>query len=182
MALLLAVSASVVGALLLTGGQSHSAQAQASFAVLKRPLPNATAPLDDPILSALHGHNPKLELAAARVLLADSVGTIWLASSTDGGLCLVEKVAQPDSKSGVTSRFSCQDATAVAKRGMVAGVPGEWYGLVPDGAGPVYASVGGQSIAVDVSNGAFRLPEQASSVTLPGSAPEALPQALPSGP
>lgn len=103
---------------------------------------------------------------------ADSAGELWLVPTTDGQLCVVEK---PPPGGYVLSRFACNQASIVEKHGLVGGVPGDWYGVVPDGVTHVVATVAGNPVAVPVSENTYRLPTSTSAVTVGQDAPLALP-------
>ncbi|HEX8083317.1 MAG TPA: hypothetical protein VF529_03445 [Solirubrobacteraceae bacterium] len=127
---------------------------------------------DDPQLRKLRGYNPKLRLTEATFLVADENGTVWLVPSDGGQLCLVRAVV--DGGRPVGADFACKDAAQADTHGIVLGAPGEYYGYAPHGA-TVTAKVGGAARAIaPTSSGGFRLPPEASEVTVGGGAPAAL--------
>ena len=127
---------------------------------------------DDPQLRKLRGYNPKLRLAEATSLVADENGTIWLVPSDGGQLCLVRAVVEAGKPVGAD--FACKDAAQADTHGIVLGAPGQYYGYAPHGA-TVTAKVDGTARAVTpTSSGGFRLPHEASEVTIGGGAPAAL--------
>jgi hypothetical protein len=174
-ALAVLAASMLVGAVVLFAGGSTPSSANASASV---PAVSAvsTRALDDPILQRLQAHQPSLNLESARQVIADSTGTVWVTKATDGEICLIEKPV--NNADGVTSRYSCRKASDVAQEGLIAGVPGHWYGLLPDGASSVTAEVAQKATAVAVGANAFRLPADASSVTILGKTVD-LPAPLP---
>jgi hypothetical protein len=141
---------------------STIAAADTSFSALQGPHvgPDASA---DPELRALQADYINLQLVGAVRVIDDADGTIWLSHSTAGELCVIEEPA--DTSSGVSSRFGCRDASVAAQEGVVAGIPGHWYGVVPDGV-PVSAIVRGAKSQVRIEDNAFRLPSDASGVVV----------------
>jgi hypothetical protein len=155
---------------ILTSHSSHTASADTVSSV-------GLAPADEPVLQSLQREHPSLNLGSARVVVSDSTGTVWRTDATNGEVCLVEKPAPPADTTGpyALSRFSCQAASTVAAKGMVAGVPGHWYGVTTQDKVRVTAVASGQAVAVDVQNGAFRLPTDATEVAFGDAAPQPLP-------
>lgn len=174
-ALAAAVSAGAVTVVALDSGSAHAAP---TFAALNGPVQGPPA-ASDPVMQGLARANPKLVLSDAHAVIDDGISTVWLTRSTDGDVCLIEKLKPPPPGSApraiVISRFACKTPTDVAKEGFVAGVPGNFYGIVPDGVTEVSATVSGTSRAIAVSNGAFRVPAATSTVTVGGLPPIALP-------
>jgi hypothetical protein len=146
-----------------SGPGTEPASAATPFPALDRANPGQSA-ASNPALQKLHDFNPKLELVGAVQVLANSSGTVWLTRSTTGDVCLIEQPT--DDPHGVKARFGCRDAAVAASEGIVAGVPGHWYGVTPDSAPNVSARVNGNTVAVAVTDNAFWLPKDASSVTV----------------
>jgi hypothetical protein len=164
-AILIVTVALAVIVMSASGPGTERASAATPFSALDRPSRGDTA-ASNPALQKLRAFNPKLELVGAVQVLANSSGTVWLTRSTVGDVCLIE---QPiDDPHGVKARFGCRDAGVAASEGIVAGVPGHWYGVAPDSAPSVSARVDGNTVAVTVANNAFWLPKNASSVTVGG--------------
>jgi hypothetical protein len=143
------LAAAVTGMLLMLSmsGSSSTAVGASSYAALDRPVsgPAATA---DRELQMLERERATLNLPSARIVLNDSGSTVYATRSTDGDLCLVERVTDPTSQ--VSSRFVCKDAELVARQGMIRGV------------------------YVEVKNNAFRLPGDTTSATVVPGAPVSL--------
>jgi hypothetical protein len=113
----------------------------------------------------LQEQHPALSLDQAHLAISDSLGAIWLTSSNDGKqVCLIEK---PFDSVYVIARFGCRDTTDVAAEGMVAGVPGHWYGTVASD-NQATATVGGRASNIAITSGVFRVPAGATSVTMNG--------------
>lgn len=159
-------------ALALRGGATHVASAEPHYSAMDQPVVEASA-ASDPALQQLQRHNPKLNLDSARVVLSDASGTVWLTTATDGDICLVERVGD---SSFIASRFSCRHADDVATQGIIGGVPGHFYGAVPDDINKVSAHVGARDVALTVSRNAFRVPPDAASVKVGNAAPAKLPR------
>lgn len=179
--LAVATCASAV-AIAVTSIDSHSASA-ATYSALSESQ-SAGSAADDPALKALQDRYPQLKLADARKVLSDEHGVVWLTPATDGDVCVVERVGTSDTSASrvgltVSSRFSCASSSDAADRGVIGGVPGDFYGVVPDGVTRVVAAVNGARVSLAVRNNAFRVPADATSVAVGSAAPAALPAQLP---
>jgi hypothetical protein len=176
------VLAVLVGLGLATGltGGSSKASAASLFAALRQPA-GAMSGADNSELQKAQAANPGLQIAAARQVLSDATVTLWLMPATNGDVCIVE---QPTAAGGVIPGHpdmtlvgpgvSCTSATQAATQGVFAGVPGPgrwYYGVAPDGVTQVQATVNGQSVSLPLTNGGFRVPPAATSVTVGNTEP-----------
>lgn len=175
-AALVAVIAGLALALLLLNKNAGVASADPVFS---GGLKSSVSPGSDTALLGLKKANPALDVAGARLVLADSAGSLWLTSSSNGDVCVLEKINKPDTQDAVSSRFVCKAPAEAAVEGVIGGVPGHWFGVVPDGVDTVYSGQDGRSTPVKVTTNAFRLPAEATSVTVPGAAPAPLVTAAP---
>jgi hypothetical protein len=163
----------------VTGG-SRNASAAAAFSVLRLP-PGATAPADNPVLQAARSINHGLRITAAREVLRDKNGTLWLMPAADGNVCLVQQPSaagaripfrgRPDALTLIDPVISCTSAAQAARRGIYTGIPGpgRWeYGVTPDGVTPVKAVVNGRTVTLRLTNGGFRVPPNATALTVGG--------------
>ncbi|HEY4093955.1 MAG TPA: hypothetical protein VGM33_00495 [Baekduia sp.] len=156
------------GLAVFLGHNGSSASAGTLFSALARP---ASGPIaaEIPDIQALGRNKPDLDLIDARNVITDDEGTVWLTTTTDGDVCLIEKPAkQEGALVPVVSRFSCRTVADVAKGGIVAGVPGHWYGVAPDNFATPSVTVGGETTRVVTKQGAsaFRLPADVETVTV----------------
>jgi hypothetical protein len=171
---LVAIAAVVVGAVLVFAGGARTASANSAVSAAALPKPSGSAS-SVPALQKLQTFAPKLDLADAVQVLSNSTGTVWLTRSTSGETCLIE--APVNDASGVGARFGCRDEAIAATEGIVAGVPGHWYGVVPENSAQnPSATVNGKTEVLTVTNSAFWVPAEATSVTVGGQTVE-----LPSG-
>jgi hypothetical protein len=164
----------------VTGG-SRNASAAAAFSVLRLP-PGATAPADNPVLREARSTNHGLRIAAAREVLSDKNGKLWLMPGADGDVCLVQQPSAagqtrigfaggPDTITLIGPAITCNRAAEAARRGIFVGVPGpgRWeYGVTPDGVTPVKAVVNGRTVSLRLTNGGFRVPPDATALTVGG--------------
>lgn len=170
----------VLGAVALLGGlglivalSSGSEQAAAApYSALNQPQGPESAP-EDPNLQVLARQNHKLQLEQARRVIADSKGSVWVTTATNGDICLLESVSDSAAEEAaqgmpliVRSRFACSSAQDAAKQGVIGGVPGNFYGIAPDGAQVRAATSVGSSERLYTTNNAFRVPPQATSVVV----------------
>lgn len=157
------------GTVIAFSGGSHAATASADFSALHQP---ASTGLPATVSQELAKQNPNgIELAAARQVVSDADGTVWIAPATNGDLCLVREPSgaaaqvpgHPDITLGVGA--SCIQAARAATQGILIGAPGGQYGVAPDGVTQVQATVKGTSIPLTLtSNGGFRIPADATSL------------------
>lgn len=150
---------------------SGSEPAAAAYSSLDQPRGPQSAS-EDENLRRLAANAPKLRLDAARQVLSDSRGTLWVTRAKNGDVCVMESVSDSAAESAartnpfiVRSRFSCKSAELAAEQGVIAGVPGNFHGIAPDDAS-VVARSNGQAQAVRLENNAFRVPPDASSVVV----------------
>ncbi len=165
-----------VGAVLVFSGGSHAATASADFSALHQ---SASTGLPAAVAEQLAKQNPnEIELTAARQLVSDAAGTVWIAPAMNGDLCLVRQPSgaaaqvpgHPDITLGVGA--SCIQKARAATQGILIGAPGGQYGVAPDGVTRVQAIVKGTAVSLSVtSNGGFRVPADATSLTVGNAAP-----------
>jgi hypothetical protein len=167
----LAAAGAAVSLLVFAGG-THVASAAADFQGLG--LVGGGIQPSDPAYQEIARTPDGIEAAAARKLLTDAGGTIWIAPTTSGDVCLVW-----DPSTAATTipgwpglvlgpGVSCAHPAQATTQGVFIGVPGpgRWeYGVAPDGMN-VVATVNGTPSPLAVTNGAFHVPPEATRVTV----------------
>jgi hypothetical protein len=147
----------------------------ASHVDAKRRVDAGTPAVFDSEVKELAKQNPNLDLARSRVVLSDERSTVWLTPGVNGDVCLVERTTLSPDTSGATARFACRTEEDATRDGIIAGVPGAWYAYMPHGNATVAAEIRGKRTLLTARNNAFRIPADASSLTIGGAAPVALP-------
>jgi hypothetical protein len=163
----------IAAALLLSRpleGDNAIAQSDSSLAppaYVNTPINDVAA--DDPLVQALHREEPQLDLEHASLGLKDSEGNVWSTRSRDGDVCMIERTAGTPSEAS-TAGWMCRTPAAVAKAGIVGGVPGHWIGLAPAQSSVVTATTsdGARRVVQLTSKRVFRLPKDAIAVTIAG--------------
>lgn len=175
--LVLLAAGAVLAGLFLLGSQGTNAATQPtgtdSYAVLSRPA--TPADKENQVVRGIAQHDATLRADAARQLLSDDNGTVWLIPTTDGQLCLGEEprqggdaatYEQAHGLAPLLMGMTCRNAREASSGGLLLTVLGQHLGLVPDGVGSVSArSVAGDVQSVAVTNNVYRLSAGAFTVT-----------------
>jgi hypothetical protein len=165
-------AAGAAASLPVFAGGTHVASAAADFQGLG--LGGGGIQPSDPAYQEIASTPDGIDAAAARKLLTDAGGTVWIAPAAGGDVCLI----LDPSPAGTTvpgwpglvlgPGVSCAHSAQATTQGVFIGVPGpgRWeYGVAPDGMN-VAATVNGTPTPLAVTNGAFRVPPQATRVTV----------------
>lgn len=132
-----------------TGGPSRSTDAPAA-----RPAPAQRAQLE-----ALERHAHRLDTDRATLLTPGDPEQLWLMPSHDGRELCLAQTRVGFTAAGQGSGFSCQRASDARRRGIVSGVPGDWYGWAPPGQQVVRGTTpGGADVQLRLLNGTFHVP------------------------
>lgn len=137
----------------------------------------AVAPVaGDPLLQRLAAKFPALDVDGAVLRDSNTFSAIWSTTDDAERVCLIERLR--DSSAPVSVRFTCKDAGDFADQGLVSSVPGDTVGLVPTSATSVSAQDAQGTRQLPNGNGVFRVPNNASAVTVGGLRREVASQVL----
>ena len=158
-------------------GRSSPASAAPLFSVLRQAA-SGMSPAQEQILKQAQATQPDLEIAAARQVLSDANGTLWLVPAGNGAVCVVQQPTAAGARIPVPGRpaitligplVSCANQTQAASRGVFIGTPGlgRWYyGVAPDHITNVQAVVNNRAVPLNLTNGGFRVPPAATMLTV----------------
>lgn len=180
-AMLIAACGAMLLALLASGSGRDGAAFAAPFAALNNAARDSSRAVDDPELQVLAGANPRLVLSTARLVLEAPNSKVWITTATNGDVCLIESGRD---ELGPMARFSCKTPKDAEAEGIIGGVPGHFYGAVPDGIEKVTAKQrgGGGAQTISVTSNAYYLPPDTAAVIIGDKGTMSLPAPLPSRP